>query len=260
MDILSKKYFFFDLDDTLINTTEANELGLKKAYFKLSQSCKTDLSQILPFKTFKDHIREVYKRDGNTYYDYEAEVFEEFCDELLSRYDIKDTGTTLDSLSAKLFYYFRQTKNPALMAVDHAFDLLYYLRNKKHYSVFCITRGKCNYQHTKLLLTGLDDDVFDSLMVASTEGKSPRTKTERLSEEIKLKNIPLESAVIIGDNIKHDISAGHSVGIETIRILQGIHSDEESSNKKETPDMTFDSIKDLFKFFKDSDLAITKRL
>ena len=82
----------------------------------------------------------------------------------------------------------------------------------------------------------------------------------RLSEEIKLKNIPLESAVIIGDNIKHDISAGHSVGIETIRILQGIHSDEESSNKKETPDMTFDSIKDLFKFFKDSDLAITKRL
>lgn len=61
ISLSSKRYFFFDLDDTLINTSQANKFGMESAYNQLSRLCDEDLSEILPFEKFEAEIKKVYR-------------------------------------------------------------------------------------------------------------------------------------------------------------------------------------------------------
>lgn len=222
MDLSKKRHFFFDLDDTLITTTNATELGLRMAYNKLSANALNDLSENFPYSRFEESITFIYKKEK--FSDYEAEVFEQFCrdPDITQKIKIK---TTSDSLSARLYWHFKQTKNSALMTMENAFDLLSRLRDLNLAS-YCITRGRCNYQHTKLMLTDLEDK-FDALLVCGED----EDKGNRLNSYIQSKGIDGFEAVILGDR-PEDINAGNKANIETIRILNGKHRNDPSTGKE----------------------------
>lgn len=244
IDLSSKKYFFFDLDDTLVDTYSANELGFKKAYQRLTRDSGEDISSKLPYEVFKSELKKTYDSAKNAsgkkkYYDFEAEVFEEFCKKLPLTFQI-NPGCSGDSLSARLFLHFRQTKNSVLMPVDHALDLLSLLRNNSC-SLFCITRGRCNYQHTKLLLTNLDESLFDSLIVVSDENDS---KGDKLIAEIEKKHLPLKHTVMVGDNVD-DIVAGHTAKIDAVRIKYGSHKDDDPKDDLGIADLELNNLGEL---------------
>lgn len=179
------------------------------------------------------------------FYDYEPEVFEEYCKNIIS---VKKLPLQIadDSLAARLYWHFRETKYKALMPLKNAFDLIIYLKQmrqkvKQELLLFCITSGRCHYQHTKLMLTGLEGK-FDSLIISSQKGNY-------IEGFLNMKNIDKEMAVMVGDRAD-DIDAGHYAKIDAIRILFGDHKDEKPAKP---PEMEFSGLGELLKALKSSE-------
>ena len=215
------KYFYIDLDDTLLMTAKASALGLERAYHKLASECDEDLSVRLPMEAFMREMDKAYQE--NRHSEFEIGDFEGFCRKIPSPYSLspKHTG---DSLAARLFWNYKETKNKALMPFEGAFDLIAGLK-KSEGVVFCITRGVCNYQFTKLMLSDLEDK-FSAVLVVDMR-KEGDSKAKQLKEHLDLNKIRPERAAIIGDSTE-DIDAGQAAGIRTIRIRTERHKDDQS--------------------------------
>ncbi|MFH2023833.1 MAG: HAD hydrolase-like protein [Candidatus Micrarchaeota archaeon] len=212
IDLNSKRIFLFDLDDTLINTSLAKEAGLKRAYQKLVSECVADFEKLPSEEEFKSDLTYIYRtskeENGDRFFDYDAKVFEDYCK--------SDSIKALKlshrefSLAARLCWHYRQTKNNSLMALPGGIEILKKLgRNCK---VHVITEGKCNYQHTKAMLTDIEKDV-DLVFVT-------KDKVSQLTEFINEIKQDKKLCVIIGDN-ETDIKAGKEAGIDTILVKTG---------------------------------------
>jgi len=237
------KNFFFDLDDTLIDSHGANQLGLRKAYQKLSRETEGEISSVFPYPVFEKEVGDIYSK--GKYFEYEPEVFLELVHRAYSKYRLP-ISCSGNSMAARLFQQFKQAKNNVLMPMEHAFDLLSILRRDKK-SIFCITKGKCHYQHTKLIITNLDEDLFDSLIVVEKEKNE--TKESKLSEEIRKKSLKKQETAMIGDRVE-DVVAGKRAGVFSIRIRQGKYKSIDPKSDEETGDMEFASIKELLDEYK----------
>jgi FMN phosphatase YigB (HAD superfamily) len=231
-----KKYFFFDLDDTLINTNAATQLGIEKAYSLLAKRCREDISTKLPLDKFKKELNSIYRRLGVREYD--NEVFEEFCEGVTEKYKI-NPGTTGDSLAARLVMAYRETKNRVIMPQLNGLDLINHLKCAGRL-VICFSNGRCNYQHTKLILAELDDE-FEHLEVSEEE-----TKENMLRKYIEQMQIDVNQCVIVGDSPK-DIEDGQIIRMGTIRIRCGRHSADQCDKQ---PDLEFKSVPEFFEFIK----------
>lgn len=235
VDLASKRVFLIDLDDTLINTTESNRFALRRAYKKLASECESNLSEIISEKQFIDDMKKIYAnvKDENNkkFFDYDAEVFEIYCNKFLPEDKLK-LKHIQHSLAARLFWQFKETKNACLMARDDAFELLNSLK-KMGAAVYCITQGKCNYQHTKVMLTDIETRLAG---VVVTENK----ETE-LSNYVNVKKFPVQITVMIGDR-PSDIKAGKNAGVETIRVLCPDRTDDFSASQ---PDQTYNNLREL---------------
>ena len=133
MDLTTKQYFIFDLDDTLINTHHANEAGLKWAYEKLASQYSGKLSSILPYEEFHKDLKKIYrsttKKGRRKYFDYTAKVFEEYCTKTLHNKPkiFANWGrfAHIDhSLAARLYWQFREMKYAAFMTKPYAEKIL----------------------------------------------------------------------------------------------------------------------------------------
>jgi FMN phosphatase YigB (HAD superfamily) len=252
VDLFKKKHFFIDLDDTLINTSDSKMLGLKRAYFQLAYESKTDITALLSYETFEKAVFDIYDKKDSI--DYTADVFEDFCRTLASKYKI-NPGCSTDALSAKLYWYFKQTRYNTLMPLDGTFDLLSYLRDKKC-SLFCVTRGSCNFQHTKLLLTNLNEDLFDRLIIVPSTDR----KVNYLRKEIEVHGLVREQTIFVSDSID-DVVDAHDAGIDVIRIFQGDHKKEVAAeNTKEKADLDVDSLRELLQKLKENENKIDKNV
>lgn len=238
LDLKAVKYFYIDLDDTLLMTAKASALGLERAYHKLASECDEDLSMMLPMKTFMLEMNKAYRE--NRHSEFEIGDFEGFCRKIPQAYPLspKHTG---DSLAARLFWNYKETKNKTLMPFEGAFDLIARLK-KSGGMVFCITRGVCNYQFTKLMLSDLEDK-FSAVLVVDTR-KEGDNKAKQLKEHLDLNRIGPERAAIIGDSAE-DIDAGRIAGIRTIRILTERHKNDRS---EKPADGEFTSILELKRY------------
>ena len=215
IDLESKRNFLFDLDDTLINTRAATELGLKRAYEKLLSECTNDFHKLPSFEDFYRDLHQTYNSkddSGNKkYFDYDAEVFDEYCTSYINSEQLKLRHYE-HSLAARLFWHFRQTKNSSLMALTDAFNILNFIG--KSNAIYCITQGKCNYQHTKAMLTDIEQNV-DNVIVTEN-------KIKDLKKFIELYGLDKRETLMVGDS-ENDIIAGKSTGVSTILIKSGKH-------------------------------------
>lgn len=239
MDLKSKRVFLFDLDDTLINTSIAKEAGLKRAYQKLVSECVGDFEKLPTENEFIAELTRIYRNerddDGKRFFDFDAKVFEDYCKKISTR------GLRLRhfefSLAARLCWHYRQTKNNSLMALPGSIELLKLLgrRGKVH----VVTEGKCNYQHTKAMLTDIEKDVD---LVFVTENKISELK-EFIETNIKEK----ELAVMIGDS-EGDMSAGQEAGIDTVLVKTG---KKDYDKFKIEANLTIGGLDELLRLFKD---------
>ena len=93
------------------------------------------------------------------------------------------------------------------MALPCTFELLNYL--KENSTVYCITEGSCNYQHTKAMLTDIENEV-ESVFVTTD-------KIKALKEFVDEKGFNKKETVMVGDS-ENDIKAGRNAGVGTICI------------------------------------------
>ncbi|MFH1306992.1 MAG: HAD hydrolase-like protein [Candidatus Micrarchaeota archaeon] len=234
IDFSKKKVFLFDLDDTLINTTEANEIGLRRAYKKLSAECHDDISKKLPKKEFIKDLISIYntRKDehGEEFFDFDAEVFEIYCKENLPQKALR-LNHMGHSLAARLFWNFRHAKNNSLMPHPHAFNILNKLINSG-ITILCVTQGKCNYQHTKAMITDIESRTQAVLVT--------KDKKSELTKHISLRKIPPSDAVMIGDK-ETDILAGENANINTVLIKK----DDSKLSMGCTPSITLSNLGEL---------------
>ncbi|MBD3397833.1 HAD hydrolase-like protein [Candidatus Micrarchaeota archaeon] len=235
-----KNFFLFDLDDTLINTREATEMGLARAYRKLVSE-STEASNSFPsFDKFAADLRSIYsstktKEGERKFFDYDAEVFEEYCNSPEVR-DLKLKHHE-HSLAARLFFNFKKTKNSCLMALPYAFEVLNTLSSLGAMS-YCVTQGRCNYQHTKAMITDIEEKV-ESVFVT-------KNKIDELPGFVDHLGINPKDTVMIGDS-ESDIKAGVNAKIETVCVKSGKRDYGAFTTK---PDIVFTDLREFMESLK----------
>jgi phosphoglycolate phosphatase-like HAD superfamily hydrolase len=125
------------------------------------------------------------------------------------------------------------------MALPHTFEVLNFLRARG--TVYCITEGKCNYQHTKAMLTDIEMYV-ESVFVTND-------KVNELKEFAKERGFDRDNTVMIGDS-ENDTRAGKNAEISTVCIKSGVHDYE---SFKIMADITIDDLDQLLKMLKAKD-------
>lgn len=246
IDFSSKRAFLFDLDDTLINTSDCRKAGLKAAYSRLGSLCKTDLAALLPENEFFDAIRGEYDKkrseefEKNKCYetiDYTPEIFDNFCLLELPKRQVYVHGQ-YGALAARIYWTFKETRYATLAPNPHALSILNFLSSKGK-PLYCLTQGKCNHQNTKLMLAELDG-YFDEVFIS--EGK----KEAKLSEIIKKLGIGAQDLVMVGDKAE-DADAASAVGASSVRVFQG---DAKNKRKEVCGDIGVNSLSELLSALK----------
>ncbi len=240
VNLTDKQIFLFDLDDTLINTNEATKLGITRAYRKLVSE-NIGYSNLPSFDGFYSGLRSIYSsKDQNgkrKYHDYDAGVFEEYCQlPEIRKLKLKHHE---HSLAARLFFHFKITKNNCLMALPCAFEVLDAVSSLGAMS-YCVTQGKCNYQHTKAMITEIEEKVE---LVVVTE-----TKIDELPGFVSQLDMDPEHMVMVGDS-DSDIIAGKNATIDTVLVKSGTRDYDAFPVK---PDLIFDNLCEFLKSLKKS--------
>ncbi len=247
LDLKSKEKFLFDLDDTLINTTEANMTGLELAYKRLTSECEGDLTEYISLFQFKKDLEKLYrtktkKKKLRKYFDYEPKVFEDYCNYVLPTKDNLITNHKEHSLAARLYWQFRQGKYDALMPKPNVVRII-----KTLYPIadlYCVTQGKCNHQHTKIMLTNLEDLIAEVVVT--------KDKTVELAKYVRKRNFNLKLTVMIGDK-QSDVQAGKNAHIDTVQIASKNQISKEKEQLKlegtpwSKPDLTLRNMNELYK-------------
>ena len=224
IDFSTKSVFLLDLDDTLINTTAATEWGLRRAYNRLCAEYRGQgsLCDCLPFADFKKEIYDIYghgDETGKRFREIEVAVIEEYCQENLPKKNLRFSHN-LFALAARLYWDYRDGKNGALMPQPNVYELFQAIKGYGY--AYCVTEGRCNYQHTKLMRTGLESEFEDIIVIKENKERELKSYVDKMSSERK---IGKTAFVMIGDSPK-DVLAGYNSGIETIRIRNGKHENE----------------------------------
>ena len=117
------------------------------------------------------------------------------------------------------------------MALPGAFELLNSISQSN--TIHCITQGECNYQHTKAMLTDIEQKV-ESVLVTYD-------KSIQLKSFIENKGYLHKEAVIIGDS-QSDIVAGREAGIDTVCVKSEKYDPEKFDVKA---DLVVEDLKEL---------------
>ena len=241
MDFSKKRIFIFDLDNTLIDTQGAVDISLRRAYSRLSYEAYDDLASKLPFTEFSEALERTYRsptKEGKTRHDYDASVFEDYCNDTVPRKNLT-LRHDRHALAARLYWEFREARFSSLVALPFAFDLLKQIKYVLKFTSYCITQGKCNLQHTKAMVTHIEDLIDDILVVEDKE--------KELKDYIGTKEIFPEQALIVGDR-KTDILAGKRAEIGTVLIS----ASDERFPADSKPDLQIKNLSELLTIVKAS--------
>ncbi|CAB49436.1 TIGR02253 family HAD-type hydrolase [Pyrococcus abyssi] len=220
------KVIFFDLDDTLVDTTKLAELARRNAIENM-------IRHGLPvdFETAYSELMELIKEYGSN--------FPHHFDYLLRRLDLPYNPKWV---SAGVIAY-HNTKFAYLREVPGARKVLIRLR-ELGYRLGIITDGNPVKQWEKILRLEIDD-FFEHVIISDFEGvKKPHPKI--FKKALKAFNVDAQEALMVGDRLYSDIYGAKNVGMKTVWFKYGKYSKEELEYR-EYADYEIEKLQDLLK-------------
>ncbi len=196
------KALLFDLDDTILSFSKAEEYALKKLFneYKIEE---------------KEEYIELYKKINLSYWhrlekkeitrqDILDNRFKEFFERINYQYqgmDIKDANDIyFHYLTSKVFY------------IDGAVEALKEL--KKKYKIYLITNGLKQVQEKRMRIANEINNLFDGIFISEELNcvKPNKVFIDRIIEKTKLEK---EEMLIIGDSLSSDIMLGINSNVDT---------------------------------------------
>ncbi|ASJ16343.1 haloacid dehalogenase [Thermococcus chitonophagus] len=201
------RVIFFDLDDTLADTSRLAEMARRNAIENM-------IRHGLPvdFDTAYSELMELIKEYGSN--------FPHHFDYLLRRLDLEYDPKIV---AAGVIAY-HNTKFAYLREVPGARKVLIKLR-ELGYRLGIITDGNPIKQWEKILRLEMDD-FFEHVIISDFEGvKKPHPKIFR--KALKAFKVKPEEAMMVGDRLYSDIYGAKNVGMKTVWFRYGKHYDKE---------------------------------
>lgn len=217
-DLKKKKFIIFDLDDTLLDTSD------------LYWSVKDDMLNLFCELTGKDKKTldrefEDIEHENMKTYGYDPNRYKFSAIELCKKYKIDDKDIIICTERISIEYPKK---------IDHADKLLLHLQD--NFSLALLTRGEEDLQNRKLLHTGLAK-YFDEKNIQVVPNKNKSVFLNFLKEL----NVHPHECIVIGDSIKSDINPSIEAGIDVIHYNYK-HEIYEWEQDKENTEHNFISV------------------
>jgi putative hydrolase of the HAD superfamily len=209
------KAIFFDIDDTLYDST-------KLSTFARKNSVDAMIDAGLPGKSEEVYkvLEEVINRFGANY--------GRHYDELLKMLDL----TWDPKIIAAGVVAYERTKVGYLKPYPGVVPLL--LKLKQPYRLGIISNGLAVKQWEKLIGLGIHH-LFDTVATSGEHGfEKPREEIFEFAME-RLDAKPGES-IMVGDRLDTDIFGGKRAGMTTVRLKRGKYADKEPVGEEQIPD------------------------
>lgn len=234
----SHQILIFDLDDTLIPTTEVlvpQTIISLVAYLK-SEGLVTNQQEMLNFK-------KQYKGQKN-----ETAFFTDFVSFILERESLNNNEmqlTTEKKQAEVTQNCFKLFHNPTIAADFAPFKdthpVLSYLKTKG-YELILLTQGNPESQFNKIKQVKILP-YFDSIHIVDIFKK--QKKMDFLKQILHLSKALPQHLLCIGDSLHNELWASHKLGIKTCWVLN--NSDHSKVLREFDPDFTIEGLHDLVK-------------
>ncbi len=223
----------FDLDDTLIPTTDILRNSFHPAYELIKQKTPHTLKQ------FIEKMRNIRKRQkSSARYYYSQKTFQKY----LTQYKIVDEDTI--ARATKMFILY----NDKRIHIYHdpktyrdAIKLLEFLVSVDCSAVIITTGDKWD-QHEKLIRTR----IMEKIQYAEVSQKDD--KTSKIRSVIRYAGSDPKKTLFVGDNPRNDINSAKKNGCVAFRIKNGRR--KKLKNGRYKPDKTFTNIREIHRYLK----------
>ena len=217
------KAIFFDIDDTLYDSTELANRARMNAVLAMIDA---GLEEKNPRKVFS-RLKKIVKKYGSNYQYHFSRLLEEF-----------DMSENPAIIAAGVAAY-HDTKLSYIKPFPDTVPVLLYLRDKG-YKLGVISEGVAVKQWEKLIRLGLQHFFHEVILSESAEADK---STKRLYEvALKAMDCKPWEAVMVGDKLDKDIKKAREVGLRTVWIK---HRKYGMRWLKGKPDFVIDSLIEL---------------
>ncbi len=207
------KAIFFDMDETLCGTSQADKAAGQKFAAWIQQT----YPQVSDPQTFlQRYLQGVYKKLNAEFPQLVALLPDENAFRCgLIQTILAENGIHIDAEQAQQAqHYFDSARMGAFTFFPGVKEMLMDLR--KHYKLVVITNGPIFSQHPKLKATQMDEWV-DHIIVG---GEEPEEKPAAsiFQKALNLVDIKPEEALHIGDSLAADIAGANNMGILSVWV------------------------------------------
>ncbi|HCH1651743.1 TPA: HAD-IA family hydrolase [Vibrio parahaemolyticus] len=207
------KAIFFDMDETLCGTSQADKAAGQKFAAWIQQT----YPQVSDPQTFlQRYLQGVYKKLNAEFPQLVALLPDENAFRCgLIQTILAENGIHIDAEQAQQAqHYFDSARMGAFTFFPGVKEMLMDLR--KHYKLVVITNGPIFSQHPKLKATQMDEWV-DHIIVG---GEEPEEKPAAsiFQKALNLVDITPEEALHIGDSLAADIAGANNIGILSVWV------------------------------------------
>ncbi|XP_077995562.1 N-acylneuraminate-9-phosphatase-like [Glandiceps talaboti] len=195
------KLLIFDLDNTLVETKNADKLAVQEVKKLLKQECPdNDVDKVVC--TYKKYLSE-------TEIDPENKLpVDEWRTKLWTK-AISNGSPVSSDLPAKVYTLWKETRLKNIYFTQEIKDLLERLRQK--YKLALMTNGDSKVQSEKVAVSNAEA-YFDSIIIS---GDYEHAKPHPSIYDVAFKQFSVspKQCVMIGDNLKTDIAGGLNSGL-----------------------------------------------
>jgi putative hydrolase of the HAD superfamily len=222
---MSIKAIFFDIDDTLYDSTKLTTMARQNSIRAMTDSGLPIRDEEKLYTLLEDII----KKHGSNYGKHYDRLLEEL-------------GLEIDpKIIAAGVVAYEHTKEGYLKPFPGVIPTL--LKLKERYNLGVISNGLAVKQWEKLIGLGIHH-LFDVVATSEELGFSKPQKEIFFVAVEKLGLVP-EECIMVGDRLDTDITGGNLAGMKTVYLKKGKYGGEKPKTDDETPDFEIDDITEI---------------
>lgn len=217
---MSIKAIFFDIDDTLYDSTKLTTMARQNSIKAMIDSGLQERSE----EELYNLLNEIIKKYGSNY----AKHYDRLLEELGLEVDPKIVAAGVVA--------YEHTKEGYLKPFPGVIPTLLELKEK--YRLGVISNGLAIKQWEKLIGLGIHH-LFDVVATSEELGFEKPQKEIFLFAVEKLGLSPSD-CMIVGDRLDTDITGGKAAGMKTVHLRKGKYGEMSPQSEDETPDFEID--------------------